>query len=208
MKSLVATTLIASLAAAPAFAGVLFEPVPPEPVVAAPMAPLPPPLPIWTGGYAGAQIGWGRAEVENDIDISDDDVIGGFHAGYDFEVGGGFVVGGEVAYDRANMAPFGNGTTVEVDNVVRLTARAGYAFGNTLVYAKGGAAWIEGDVTVNGDSTSADDWGWVAGAGFEHRIAPRITAGVEGLYHRATSFDDFDLDVDVWSLQARISYRF
>ena len=100
-----------------------------------------------------------------------------------------------VGYANAIVKEPPEGVTVEVDNVVRLTARGGFGFGNTLLYAKGGATWLDGEVTINGDSTSASDWGWVAGAGVEQRFTPTITGGVEALFHRVTDFEGFDVDV-------------
>jgi opacity protein-like surface antigen/outer membrane protease len=76
-----------------------------------------------------------------------------------------------------------------------LTARGGYAFGpdgRTLVYAKGGAAWMHDniDITTNalsaflpipGTSTSASysSWGWTVGGGVEHALTPAWSMRLE-----------------------------
>lgn len=212
MRKLVTTTALAGLIALPAHAGALiFDAPEPEPITApAPVAPAAP-LALWTGPYVGAQVGWGRLEADVDgatesFSVRDDNVIGGLHAGYDWQFDNGFVLGGEVAYDRSNTAGTSQGTTVELDNVVRLTARAGFGFGESLVYARGGAAWLDGDVTVDGSTSGASDWGWVAGAGFEQRLTPNVSAGIEALYHDASSFGP--ADVELWTVQARLSWRF
>jgi outer membrane immunogenic protein len=213
MKKLASTTaMLGLLAAAPAHAGALiFDAPEPEPIAApAPVAPAAP-LALWTGPYAGAQLGWGRFEGDVDTALGsvsprDDALIGGFHAGYDWQFENGFVLGGEAAYDRTNADGSSGDARVELDNVVRLTARAGFGFGNSLVYARGGAAWLDGDVTVDGVRSSESDWGWVAGAGFEQRLTPNVSAGIEALYHDASSFGA--ADADLTTVQARLSWRF
>ena len=77
-----------ALAALPAFAGSLDEPIvapiPAAPVVVATG-------PDWTGGYIGAQLGYG--DVDTDVDgVDGDGLIGGLIAGYDFDFGS-YVVG-------------------------------------------------------------------------------------------------------------------
>jgi outer membrane immunogenic protein len=241
IKRIVTATSIASVLAAPAYAGALiFEPAPEPQVTVAPAPPPLPPRPVWTGPYVGAQIGWGRVELDSpafdfndDFDddgfaaaqvefgdafsIRDSGLVYGGHLGYDFGFANGFVIGGEVAYNRLDADPstelavFGDPIgvlTFEADHLVRLTARAGYSFGNTLVYAKGGGAWLRGRTRFDDFSERNDDWGWVAGGGVEHLITSNVSAGVEALFHRWRDFDDTDFDIDATTIQARISFRF
>jgi outer membrane immunogenic protein len=238
---IVAATALASLVAVPASAGaIIFEPAPEPQVTVAPAPPPPAPRPVWTGPYVGAQVGWGRLELDSPaFDVNDDDDFGiaqvefgeafsirdsgivyGAHLGYDFGFANGFVVGAEVAYNRLNADPsvdlefFGDplGTlTFDAKHLVRLTARAGYSFGNTLVYAKGGGAWLRGTTRFRGFEDFSErnsDRGWVAGGGVEHLITTNVSAGVEALFHRFRDFDDTDFDIDLTTIQARISYRF
>ena len=63
-----------------------------------------------------------------------------------------------------------------------LTGRLGYAFGRTLLYAKGGAAWERNNVDMavnrnpgNDFLTSANsygEWGWTVGGGAEYALTP------------------------------------
>jgi outer membrane immunogenic protein len=211
MRKIATTTALLSLVSAPAFAGALiFDPAPVEPTPVAQPAPVTP-LATWTGPYAGAQAGWGWLDSDVDtlagpVSPSDNAVVGGLHAGYDWQFDNGFVLGGEASYDRANTAGTSGTATVELDNVVRLTARGGFGFGDSLIYARGGAAWLDGDVTVDGTTSGASDWGWVAGGGFEQRITPTMSAGIEALYHEASSFGA--ADADLTTVQARLSWRF
>jgi opacity protein-like surface antigen len=69
-----------------------------------------------------------------------------------------------------------------------LTGRAGYAWGRSLAYVKGGGAWIDttysvfGDtiaLTLGGGSTTLNDWGWTIGAGVEYAITNQWTTFAE-----------------------------
>ena len=54
--------------------------------------------PDWTGFYGGAEIGF--ANVDTNVAGSDDDVIGGLVAGYDYDLGE-WVIGGGLDVDGA-----------------------------------------------------------------------------------------------------------
>lgn len=221
MKKLLASAA-AVLIASPALAGALiFEPEP-EPVVTVAPAPAPAPIANWTGPYAGVQVGWGDGEVDVDTDIldftaDDDGLVYGAQLGYDYDFGNGFVLGAEASYLQADIEPSatiaGVGTgEAEIEHVARLTARGGYSLGNTLLYVKGGATWMEVDFSADtgpDDSGSASDWGWVAGVGIEHLITDNISAGVEYLYHQVDDFDDADgWDLELQTVTARVNFRF
>jgi outer membrane immunogenic protein len=197
MHKIIATTALASLLAAPAFAGALiFEPAP-EPVVAAP-APAPAPAPVlpnWTGGYVGGTLGWAIGDGGG-VGDSDDGFNFGAQAGYDFDLGNQFVIGGEAAYERPDVSLGGD----SVDQLVRLTARAGYSFGNTLAYVRGGGAWVDGD--------PGSDWGWTAGVGVEQLITNNISAGVDYNYHRVDDWFANDNNLDLHTVGARLNFRF
>lgn len=142
----------------------------------------------WTGFYVGANIGaaW---DDSDDIDIMDDAaLIGGGHLGYNWQGPSNFVVGLEGDISFAD----------DVDYFASIRGRLGYAFGPTLAYVTGGAAFIELD-------DGFDDTGWVAGLGVDHKIRDNISFGVEGLYY---AFDDDIGDVDFWAARARLTYHF
>jgi len=193
MKKLLLTASAAALMTTPAFAGALiFEPEP-EPVVE--VAPAPAPLPVvdWSGPYVGLQGGWAMADADDD----DDDWFVGAHAGYDHDFGG-FILGGELAYDWLDM----NAGDTELDHLVRATLKGGYAFTDqTMGYVKAGAAWLDGE---NAAGSSTDEFGWVAGAGVEHRFTDSMSAGLEYLWH---DVDDFD-NAEIQTVGARLSFRF
>ncbi|EJW10102.1 hypothetical protein A33M_0489 [Rhodovulum sp. PH10] len=74
----------------------------------------------------------------------------------------------------------------EIDALGTITGRAGWAFGQTLLYAKGGAAWAHDRATLNlvgvGDLDREADgvrWGWTIGAGIEHAIRRDLSVSLE-----------------------------
>jgi len=182
---------------------------------------------IWTGIYAGLSGGyaWGRSELQFgriDRDFSarnPSGALGALTIGYNWELGGGWIGGveGDIGLmdarssDRAATSRIGPwwGT---------IRARAGYAFGETLVYATGGAAFAEFDETVAGGAvvTSHDTRsGWVAGGGVEHAIAANITAKVEYLHMDFGSFNAVNQNGQAFAFEnhadlvrAGINYKF
>lgn len=203
MKRILAATTCGLLAfpvlAVPAFAGGPTQPaVEPavEPVAPAPVAP----RFNWTGGYAGAQIGYG--DVDTDVSgVSDDGLIGGLHAGYNWDMGD-WVWGVEGDWDLADIS-FGSGVG-DIDNIARLKGKIGRDFGRTLVYGTAGGVWADGDF----GGQSQDDIGWLVGGGVDYALTNNWIAGGEVLYHEISSFDDTGADVDAWTLRAKLSYKF
>jgi opacity protein-like surface antigen len=197
MRKILAATAC-SILAFPAFAAGPTQPVS-EPYVEAPV----PAAPVsfnWTGGYVGAQIGYG--DVDTDVSgVSDDGLIGGLHAGYNWDMGD-WVWGVEADWDLADI-DFGTGVG-DVDNIARLKGKIGRDFGRTLVYGTAGGVWVDGDFA----GRSQDDIGWLVGGGVDYALTNNWIAGGEALYHEISSFDDTGADVDAWTFRAKLSYKF
>ena len=83
--------------------------------------------------------------------------------------------------------------------------RLGYAFGPTLVYATGGAAFIGFDDNVSG---SDSDTGWVGGLGIEHKLRENVSIGAEALYYGFENDDSGSDDNNFWAARARLTYHF
>lgn len=195
LKMTTALAAVTALLAAPAFAGNMVEPAPePEMLTYAPVAPA---SPNWTGFYVGGQIGYGW--VDTDLPgVKGDDIIGGLVAGYDYDLGNNWVVGGGLDYDWADikLAP-----GISVEEVFRAKLRGGYKIGNGLLYGTGGYAWADTDNVGDGD-------GWLIGGGYEHMVSQNISLGAEVLYHEFNNFGTVKPDVDATTVQARATFRF
>ena len=75
-----------------------------------------------------------------------------------------------------------------VNSLGSVTGRVGYAWDRSLAYAKGGGAWTNTTYNILGNtnamslgvgSTSANAWGWTAGAGLEYAITNNWTTMLE-----------------------------
>ncbi|MCG7495114.1 outer membrane protein [Thalassobius sp. Cn5-15] len=190
LNKLILTGVVATLTAAPAFAGSA-DPAPvdptPEPVSLAPVAA------PWTGGYVGLNLGYA------DIEAGALDADGGFYglsAGYDYDLGD-WVIGGGIDYDRLDIDLGGN----DVESAARLKVRAGYDLGDGLLYGTAGAVRIDVD-------TLGDDTGYFIGAGYEHRVTDQVSVGGEILYHEVDDFNGSGVDVEATTIAAKVNFRF
>lgn len=187
-------------------ASYLFGDLPPKAdgalVTKAPKAPV-----NWTGFYVGGTLGGGKghstyaspfaAPVSGDAADLGGAMAGG-QIGGDWQFGS-LVVGAEASAAWAKItgnntcfstapvglyAGFNCGSTVNALGTV--TARLGYAFDKTLVYARGGFAWDRQTDLFNNynfahevighDSTNT---GWTAGAGLEYALMSNLSVGLE-----------------------------
>ncbi|MBT3071084.1 outer membrane beta-barrel protein [Rhodomicrobium sp. Az07] len=157
--------------------------------------------------------------------------FGGGQFGYNWQTGGNFVLGIEVdigglqgnsertfaatTYNALDPAGIDNLALVNVKSQGGMygdvTGRLGYAWGNTLLYLKGGFAWLATDLKVRAAITTDVDTpaftntayynrsfdntltGWTAGGGLEYQFNPNWTMKVEYLHF------DFSLDDNNWN---------
>jgi outer membrane immunogenic protein len=163
----------------------------------------PAPVFSWTGCYIGgnAGIGW---STQTYTELGDGDQFNKFTAdgwaaggqiGCDYQ-SGAWVVGIQGLWDWSNVSGQGTETidtdfydTAKVNSLATLTGRLGYALQPmTLVYIKGGAAWIRThyfDGLIAGGAESSANLsrsGWTFGGGFEHMLAPNWSAFIEYNY--------------------------
>lgn len=204
-----ATVLTFAVTAAHA-AGPVSTPV--EPMV---VQPAPVQSPFWAGGYVGGQLGYayGNFDLGNvdPRDFDDDSVIGGFHAGYLWEVSPGFYLGPEFQYDWADVTVTdAGGDTASFDEIARLKLIAGTEVGNGLLYGSAGIAYADFDGSVGGifDGLNGSETSYVVGIGYDHRVGDNWTVGGEYMFHRFNSIGAGGEDVDVNTLHFRASYRF
>jgi outer membrane immunogenic protein len=162
------------------------------------------------------------------------------HAGYNWQMGS-FVLGveGDVEFStyegdadfRYITGPeetFEGTLKMESDWQASLRLRAGFAMDRLLIYATGGVAFADAELTSEGrfyddgfpdsprfsDSDDQTMIGWTAGLGLEYAFTDNLTARVEGRYTDFGS-EDFDIDgdeidagFDQWAVRVGVSYKF
>ncbi len=180
---------------APAFAGGYSEPVVEQPAIA------PAPVAImadtdWTGGYAGASLGYGWGD--DALDDADDMTYGVF-GGYNYDFGQ-FVLGGELEYLGSDIET----GTAELEDMTRLKLRAGYDAGPALIYGVVGAAYANADI----GGVSYDDTGYTYGLGVDYAVTDSVNVGAELLQNEFDGFDDSGSDLSATTLGARVSFKF
>jgi len=165
-----------------------------------------PPVYSWTGCYVGGNAGAAMAHNSwfdpqlafyNGANHSTGGVAGG-QIGCDIQ-SGNFVFGVQAMADWANLKgnhPYTDDPRFTDSNraswLATLTGRVGYAVQPAaLIYVKGGAAWARNTFTEDCDvsvgagcpgQATATRSGWIAGAGFEYRLAPMWSVFVEYNY--------------------------
>ncbi len=203
-KQFIGLVAIGALFAGPAIAADMAMKAPPP-------APMAPPAPSWTGCYVGGNVGaaWTR-QSQNRVDVinnsgtitaapsdygteSDSGPAGGFQVGCDYQFAAGWVIGAQGMFDWTDLKGshalpafptfIMNDKTDRFDTV---TGRLGYVFfDNSLVYVKGGGAWVRNSDTLlqpSGALSEAASWtatGWTIGGGFEYRFLPNWSLFVE-----------------------------
>lgn len=199
MKTIAA--LIATVAiSAPAFAGGPVA-VAEEPAIApAPEAYVAPGL-NWTGGYVGAQLGYGDVD-SNGAGLDGYGWLGGVHAGYRWDMGS-WVAGTELSWDKSGI-DLGDVDGDQLDSVAALKLTVGREIGNSLVYGALGAAHANASVA----GADLSDTGLVYGIGFDHALNDKWTVGGEVLEHKFNDFDGSGVDLDATTLKAKVAMRF
>ena len=189
--------------------------------------PVPPPVWSWTGFYIGghAGAGWGTTETTltsltgagvgplvGGIALTQNDrsgFVGGGQVGYNYQAGWAvFGVQGDIAAlsidGTTSCLGLGASCTAKSDWLATVTGRIGGVLADhTLVYVKGGAAWLNTShsfaippvlgpaaFSVSSDSTS---FGWLLGMGAEYAFTPNWSAFIEYDY---IDFDKANIALD------------
>ena len=198
--------------------------------------------PIWAGVYAGIHGGYAWADVGYTFDIFFDDAerishdmsgraFGG-HVGIQQQYGNR-VIGLEVSYTDLDLSDTVESTVIpdrfrqiEIDSLLLVTARLGYATDRWMAYVKGGYASAQVDTLVyaggggTGSATSGTVGGWTIGAGLEMLCWRNFRVGLEYNYvhlnmddrggrlpdDKPYEYRDFDDDIHMVTL--RLSYLF
>ncbi|MCP4780295.1 MAG: porin family protein [Hyphomicrobium sp.] len=187
-------------------------------------------------GGSWADVNWAYETLSKESVSNDSNgFIGGGHIGFQHQFNN-FVMGLEASVSGADLSgtmrsrlrppnPIDSYKT-EIDTIVMVAGRFGVTFNQFLPYVRVGYAGA--DVTTSGkssipDSFSIADWksGWVLGGGLETMLGKNFVAGVEYNYidlgesnrrgvtvQERDSFTLTDVDTQIQSVTARISYKF
>jgi outer membrane immunogenic protein len=184
----------------------------------------------WTGFYIGGHVG-GAFAGSNNISNDDGRFMGGVQVGADYQFANNWVIGLEAQYswlprsDNGVLLP-GSGSFVTQDTggLGSVTGRLGYTWGPALLYAKGGYAYRDSDLSVAiagvsqpfAASGNRRD-GYTVGGGLEYMFAPNWSAKVEYQYYKFdnTNFTAGAPDLvgssfrnDEHTVKAGLNYRF
>jgi opacity protein-like surface antigen len=197
-----AAIAFAVMASAPAGAAELRQPPPPRYL---PPGYLPPP--IWTGFHVGAHIG-GAFSGEDatstffgpavTLSTNPSGIIGGLQAGYDYQFSPNGLIGAELELSWTSASgnfnfftptpagPIASGIFNSNHNWYdTFTGRVGYVINDWVLYAKGGAAWINADYSLavsapaGGGTVNDTRAGFAVGLGAEWMFAPGWSGKVE-----------------------------
>jgi outer membrane immunogenic protein len=176
----------------------------------------------WTGTYVGANVGgiWGKFDLgpttTNNLtgvvgtpplaSINNSSVIGGFQAGYNWQIGQ-WVLGLEQDYQftglkqtatfavPAGLFAAGDTLSVKTDYLAATRAKVGMAWDRTLLYAAGGLETGEFDVSstyvargaggspaLGFTDASKLHFGFNVGAGIDYAVTNNVFLGVEYRY--------------------------
>ena len=210
------------------------------------LQPLPPAHPAfsWAGAYIGVYGGVAAAHTTSS-DLTSPaftatpalnateatfGVLGGYNWAWDPLVLG---LEGEVGYDHrsasgAYLAGDGLPRTISESGgaLDRMRARAGYALGNTLVFAAGGVSFTDLTITFNNPATGytqqITNWqtGWNLGAGVEWAFDDHWTVRGEYIYDKLPSttypfkqidpngFDSRSINLSENTVRMAVAYKF
>lgn len=169
-------------------------------------APVYAPVMSWTGFFVGAHVGgaWGAVEAEIPpvggllgaafpiASHATNGFLGGVQAGYDWQ-SGWVVLGikGDFSWtDTKGSTPCIIVATCSANYnyLATVTGRIGGLVGDrTLVYVRGGGAWMDADYSFNllglfNTTASATRFGWTVGMGAEYMFAPGWSGFIEYNY--------------------------
>ncbi|WGD55852.1 porin family protein [Bradyrhizobium sp. CB1650] len=183
----------------------------------------------WTGFYVGGHVG-GAFAGDNSFQSSDARFLGGVQGGFDYQFAPNWVVGVEAQYswlptnNNGVLFPGGTQVTSNTDQIGSVTGRVGYTWGPTLLYAKGGYAWRNNNLTVTSAGAPAayttsgnSKDGYTVGAGLEYMFAPNWSAKAEYQYYNfgSTTFTSGPADIagvrgrdDEHTVKVGVNYRF
>lgn len=185
-----------------------------------PPPPLLQPIYTWNGFYVGGHLGGVTSSEDVSVDgfnvlsTNPSGFLGGVQAGYNYQIAPNWLIGieGELSWTSASGSSLGFNSDHNWYDT--LDGRLGYVMGPWLLYAKGGAAWMNADYSVPGVSINVTRTGWNIGAGAEFMLAPQWSAKAEynfldfGKDNLGGVFTGFAVDTQVHEFKVGVNYHF
>ncbi len=205
--------LLVSAAQAFAADAVLAEPAP----IVAPEAS----VYTWSGPYAGGFVGYNFANVDQSggAKFDGEGVVGGVYAGYTLQ-SGGLVYGAEGDVGASGLTAGGfnvaTGVPISSDSTAfgSLRALVGVAMDPIMLFATGGVAVANKELTLGNASDDQTHVGFTVGAGVQAKVTDNVTSRVE---YRYSDFEKQDYDLgnvtvssgfDEHSIRAGLALKF
>lgn len=215
MKKIAFAAVAALFASSAAQAADLIIPTTPQPIMAHTSAF------DWSGFYAGANVGYGWAEVDAlgvTADETGEGIFGGVQVGYNHDFGG-FILGAEadVQLSDINYEETVAGVTgrTAIDNFGTVRARAGLAVDRFMPYVTGGFAWANASISASSGAATVevDDtyYGWVVGGGVEYAVLDNLSVKAEYLYTDFGAADfgsGIDVNLNSHAVRAGVNFHF
>lgn len=189
----------------------------------------PPPVFTWSGFYLGVHGGYAFSSFQDgghSLIGSPSGGLIGVTGGYNYMVTPQFLLGVEADFafagiERTHSSFFGAVARGEVDDLLTVRGRAGYAIDRALLYVTGGFAG--GKVTVGvsnlftgfAGSQSSFQTGWALGAGIEYMFTHSLSAKGEYMFTSVGSDRYFNFSpnalntsVNTSSVKGGLNYHF
>jgi outer membrane immunogenic protein len=217
-KILLATSAIIALTSVASAADLATRPYTKAPAMVSPAT-------NWSGFYIGAMggYGWSGSVSSAGTTVSSSDLKGGFGGGtigYNWQAPGSQTVLGleaDIAGSDLSTSDSSPGFTAsdKVRSFGSVTGRLGYAFSTAMIYAKGGFAWADNQVSLAGAGVTVSDSqihaGFTVGAGLEVMFAPNWSAKAEYMYAdygKETYFGNTDFGFTTHTIKGGLNYHF
>jgi len=158
----------------------------------------------WTGFYIGGHLGWGQHDGNMTAftpwngfagfpvrGLDSSGLVGGLQAGYNYQMGSVVLgVEGDITAAslnaRSRLSPPATWWSSGVNWFGAIGPRVGFAFGDALIFAKGGLAFADFDYAhnQNGNDIVAGSTrtGWMIGGGIEYAINRNLSVKAEYNY--------------------------
>ncbi len=130
------------------------------------------------GFYGGLSIG--SVALDPNFTAANIDSAVGYDLfmGYNHALNSDWVVGGELSYGASgDHSVSGSTAIVNLENMMTISARAGYVFDNTMIYGRVG--YQTGDLSISTSALTPDLDGAVIGLGVEHMFTDNVSGRLE-----------------------------